>query len=331
MIFGFTYTLVTGFILTAGGDWTGLGPVKGVPLLILLLLWTVERIVILTSVSPEILIALTLLFPIFFTYQLIKLLDTYKMKFVFITLISLIPITRLFYFLAVTSILEIDLNFLYEIILWALIMLTSIIAGRVTPRFTMNFFDLKGPLQSPKPLLLTAFILTFAMIVNVFEHVPSTVKMTITVAAGLAQLFRMAYWHSFQALKKPIIGFLHIGFFMLTIAIIYKGLTYPFPQLDIYRASLHFIVMGAISFIAMNIMIRASLGHTGRKVQVGPTIFVIFICLLVGVIVRAGLPVIFPTLLVSSLHYSMGFWTLGFLIYLIKFLPILVTKRIDKD
>ena len=44
MVFGYTLAVVSGFLLTAIKNWTGVQTIQGKPLLMLFLLWTVARI-----------------------------------------------------------------------------------------------------------------------------------------------------------------------------------------------------------------------------------------------------------------------------------------------
>jgi uncharacterized protein involved in response to NO len=78
-------------------------------------------------------------------------------------------------------------------------------------------------------------------------------------------------------------------------------------------------------------MMRAGLGHTGRKVVFGLMEKSILACMFIGVITRVFLPLIDVGTFGMALHCGMGFWTLGFILYLIKYLPFFLKERCSAD
>src|SRR5690554_1782199 len=129
-------------------------------------------------------------------------------------------------------------------------------------------------------------------------------------------------------LRRAILCMLHIGLLLFSLARIFLALAQVMRALDVGSGAIHFLATGGVTIISTNIIVAASLGPTGREIKLSPTIAAIFACIVIGAVWRAFVPAIWPHHYISSLHWSMGFWTLGFVLYLIKFNPILTQARI---
>lgn len=70
-------------------------------------------------------------------------------------------------------------------------------------------------------------------------------------------------------------------------------------------------------------MMRASLGHTGRPLEVGPVLTVAFACVVLAAVVRASAPA------GTGLLLAAGFWTAGFAAFLVFCVPILTTGNAE--
>lgn len=333
MLFGFVTTLIIGFILTAGGHWAGKGTLSGMPLVILFILWILEQLTLLLPMSSVIPFIFAVSLSSYFIYTLNNLLSGYKQQLRFVLLLATLSLCKLAYLAALAfnfgQGIEDFNQYILNITMWVLIVLTTIVGGRVTPRFTRNYFKIAYPLDSNTKLEKFSFYANLSIILTCFNFLPDVLNSIVFIIAGIANLTRMIPWQSSRALRKPIIGMLHIGYFTIAISLIFIGLSYVFEQLTYANASLHFLLAGGISIMGINIMIRASLGHTGHKVEMTPAIYVIFASIIIGAYLRMFIPVLLPELTLTSYHYSMGFWTFAFLIYLIKFIPIVLKKRAD--
>jgi uncharacterized protein involved in response to NO len=77
-------------------------------------------------------------------------------------------------------------------------------------------------------------------------------------------------------------------------------------------------------------MVRVTLGHTGRNIQEPPAaVPAMFVLLVVGALVRVVLPLLDPG------HYQLWialagcFWMFSFSMFLASFMPMLLQPRID--
>lgn len=329
MLYGFLLTLVAGFILTAGGHWTGRGPLRGRWLFILFGLWFVDKIILFAPLPNPVYFIAAALFPATFLVSLSRLLRGYRQYGRFIGLTGFLSASKLLYLGgAIYESPELK-NFSMKAVIWVIIMLVAIIGGRVTPRFTKNFFGLKQELAPPKHLETALFVTLASTMLWLIPHGLDWLNALIFVTAGVLNLVRASFYLPCQAMKKPMLGMLHLGYSIYALGLIYMGLAQVFQRFDIGKGSLHFLATGGFSIIAINIMTRASLGHTGRPIKLTPLFALMFACIVIGAFLRAFIPPIWPNLYFPSLHYSMGFWTLGFVLYLVKFLPIMFKDRAD--
>ena len=330
MIFGFFYTLIIGFILTAGAHWTNKEPIHGIALIQLLGLWILDQMAILFS--P------TILFPIVTSFLLgllliklvASLLAGYRQKWIFIIAIFVLTTAKVLFVYQAEQRGFIYKDILYNLATWVYVFLTIIIGGRVTPNFTKNYFKIKEELKAPALLNNLSILFTALIVITAFSD-NIYLNSGIYLVAGTTSLVKIFFWLPLKALKHPIIGMLHIGYFVLSISLIVKGFSYHLESLEYTRASLHLLLTGGVSIMALNIMVRATLGHTGRPINMSITIGIMYISIILGMLIRFLVPIISPEHFTKSLHHSMGFWTFAFLLYLIKFIPIVFRKRFNDN
>ncbi|MCO4753084.1 MAG: NnrS family protein [Bacteriovoracaceae bacterium] len=330
MLYGFLMTLIAGFLLTAGGAWTGKGAVSGRPILTLFMLWFVDQVLLFFPMPNVLYFIAASTFPLCFIYLCSHLLKGYKQVRIFMFLIILLFVSKLT-FIASAIYRNTDLKeFSINSALWVVIVLVGIIAGRVIPNFTKKLLKIESELTPPRSLERFFSISMIATIVWLVPHGQDWLNCMLFLLAGGLSIARLSYFAPVKSLKHPMIGFLHIGYFIYSLSLITLGLGILLPHWDSGRASLHLLAAGGVSIIAINIMTRASLGHTGREIKMTPTIMLSFICIIIGAILRVIIAPIWPELYYPSLHHSMGFWTLSFILFFIKFVPILLKKRMKK-
>lgn len=329
MLFGYTFTIVLGFILTAGGHWTGVGPLGNKSLSIMFLLWCIDLIMVSLTSSPLLILFASSTLSFYFLFHLNNLLKKYKMRIRFMLLIGSIPVLKTLYLAGIVKVLPIKLQFITDITLIIYIIIVTTIAGRVTPRFTKNYFKFKYSIEAPTILNNATIISTAFLLLTLYPKAPSSLSFAVTFLCGFLHFLRFSFWRPFHAVKEPTMGFLHIGHFLFSCSILFKSLTHIYPSLDAHNSSTHFLLIGGLSFTAMNIMVRATLGHTGRKIYYTRYIQSIFLFIFAGMLIRVFVPIIEPIYFDESLYISTFFWILGFSLYLYKFIPLVIRKRLN--
>jgi uncharacterized protein involved in response to NO len=115
-------------------------------------------------------------------------------------------------------------------------------------------------------------------------------------------------------------GWLVIGFFL-------HALT-DLMLIDRVQA-IHAFTVGSIGTIAMGMMARVSLGHSGRRVQALPWMSAAFILVLVAAIIRVILPLLWPDHIGLFIYAAGLCWIAAFMIFGIRYSAILMRPRAD--
>jgi len=329
MYAGFTNALIAGFLLTASVSWSGQTARSGWPLVLLLLCWLSERILVLVpGLHPLVHYAYHFPFSALFLILLYLQLKGNKKNFlIFIPWLIAFTAAK-FIFLSGGLYQKPELIKLSKFLHLGLIrVLIVIITGRIVPFFMHTRIHFR-------PVVPTAIEVASTMtIVLLFLPdliaLPVWLSSLVYIAAFMAHSARFIYWQPWRTIKAPILVILQVGYLWLIAHL--AGSALSFTVVKAGNFSLHIFTAGALGTFAIAMMTRVALGHTGRKIKADGWILSMYACVLIGAFLRTLIPLFFPEVYVKSLHYSSGFWTMGFLIYLVRFTPILVRKRADAE
>jgi uncharacterized protein involved in response to NO len=76
-------------------------------------------------------------------------------------------------------------------------------------------------------------------------------------------------------------------------------------------------------------MTRTALGHTGRPLVAGRFETAAYLAMLAAALARVGLPLVDAAWLLRAVQWSAAFWTLAFVLYLVRYVPLLLWPRAD--
>ncbi|MEP3476820.1 MAG: NnrS family protein [Hyphomicrobiales bacterium] len=336
MIFGFVTAGIAGFLLSAMPNWTNTAPMIGKDLKVLFGLWVLGRIIFWLFLFFDNPIFGYLLFvdmalPIALFIHVSHVLVEAKnnRNYIFIGILLCLAIAN---FLTILDLIDLGLSSFNTGTLFAInmIMITlSVLGGRVIPNFTRNYLISKNSTYNigkfplvEKPalyLLILIAILDLAMPHSILSY------MIALLACG-AHAIRFSRWGGIKVLDNPIIWVLHLAYLLMIIALFLKAIEGLF---DIpYNLYLHCFTVGSIGLFMLAIMSRASLGHTGRPLQVKGIITFAYVMVFISAIVRIVAP-IFPSILTSAMGLSIFLWVLAYGAFLKIYIPILISKRVD--
>ena len=91
----------------------------------------------------------------------------------------------------------------------------------------------------------------------------------------------------------------------------------------------HVFTTGGISMVTLGIMVRVSLGHSGRPLQPPLLTILAFVLLNVSSLLRVAAPVFFPPAYGTLILLSGSVWILAFAFFLWNYFHILAAPRID--
>jgi uncharacterized protein involved in response to NO len=121
---------------------------------------------------------------------------------------------------------------------------------------------------------------------------------------------------------------LHAGYGWLALGLLLRALA-GFDSAVPGSLATHALTVGAIGSLTLGMMARVSLGHTGRALVASmPTVWA-FGAITAAAFARVIVPLLAPGWYFTALVASAGLWTAAFVLYLVAYLPVLVTPRVD--
>lgn len=334
MLFGLVSAAIAGFLLTAVPSWTSSRGFGGFPLVILTITWLLGRVFFLLAEKiPFGLLAFAELafLPMLAVFVAPPLIRSRNRNTPLLGVLLLLWLADASFLWAMqSSDVGMAAKSIYAMLNGVLIMIT-IIGGRIVPAFTGSSLRKSGinaPMRS-WPWLERAVIVLMVLMLLVDLWGPG-VQITGAVAAlaALAQLLRLSGWNGWRTAKEPIVWILHVGYIWIPIGLLLKAcfLLGGFPWAAFWQ---HALGAGAAATMILAVMSRATLGHTGRPLQVVPFMAWSYGLLIAAVVVRVWGPVMLPISYVASIKLAGGLWIAAWLIYAVIYTPILLKPRLD--
>lgn len=296
MVFGFAAATVAGFLLTAIPNWTGRMPLQGGPLAVLVLLWAVGRAGVLLSglIGGYAAAVADLAFPAAFLGAVAREIVAGKnwRNLPMLIALSLLLIGNLLVHLDAIGVAD-TAELGNRLGVATLLMLISLVGGRIIPSFTRNWLMKNRPeVSPPRPenqvdhavLGVTALVLVSWVVAP-----DAVVTAWGTIIAGSAISLRMSRWQGHKTMREPLLLILHVGYGWLAAGLLLLGLNELFDLLPT-TAALHALTVGAIGTMTLAVMTRASLGHTGRPPIAGLGTQVIYALVTLAALLRVLSP-----------------------------------------
>jgi uncharacterized protein involved in response to NO len=284
MLFGFVMATVGGFLLTAIPNWTGRPPVAGTPLAVLVALWALGRIVcIFSAILPLWLVVVAdLAFAIALEAVAVRELLAVGNKRNYPLLAPLVV-------LAISNLLmHLQFALGWRLAIAVVIVLISVIGGRIVPAFTRNWLSARGitPLP-PSANVADRFALGTlhgGMIAWAFLPDWQPVGLLLLIAAVL-NLVRLAHWRGIATSEEPLLSILHLGYLWVVVGVALLGVSLVSDAVPV-QAALHALTAGAMGTMTLAVMTRATLGHTGRVLRADKVTMVIYALVNVAALLR---------------------------------------------
>jgi uncharacterized protein involved in response to NO len=319
MIFGFTGALISGFILTASANWSGRPAFRGTPLLVLALLWVVERLALYIPIPPVVALLLSLPFFGMLTVMLyLQLRFSPRQLKTFVPIISVLFLAKIL-FLVGSYLNKIQLMLdAKDFALGMIKFLILLIAGRVVPFFTNSKMGAHLHISVPPFIQIAALVPVFLLALPIPFLQQFYVHTSLLSAAIILLIVRSYYWHPLKSAKEPMLLILNMGVLWMVIHFILDLVSGFNPAYAQFQAPLHAFAAGSVGVTALGMMTRVSLGHTGRKIEADYGVWIIFICVNLGAVSRVFLPYFISNYPVA-LSIANFFWSFAFLGYFLRF------------
>lgn len=329
MIFGYGSAVVAGFLFTAVPNWTGRMPARGWPLAALLTLWTIGRLAMAgwLALPPLAVMGVDGLFLIaviaMIAREIIAGRNWRNLK-------VLLPVTLLgvsnlcFHVEAMTNGVA-DTSRRFGIAV--LIFLIMLIGGRIIPSFTRNWLARTDARRMPVPFgRFDAVCLGIgALSLLAWSAAPETpISGILLLLAGGMHALRLMRWRGLASLPEPLLFMLHVAYALVPAGLL-AAAAVPFGLLE-PAAPVHILGIGAIGGMTLAVMIRATMGHSGRPLRAGPMLTLSFGLILAATAMR----------FLGAAPLALGWdgttaaaclWSVGFALVLAKIGPWLVSPK----
>jgi len=330
MVYGFAIAVMSGFLLTAVRNWTGLPTPTGYSLVALVLLWGTARVLVTTG--PAMLAAFVdvLFIPVLTIAIAVPIFRSRNQRnYKVVVLLGLLAVSHIVYHMAFLGSFPSWLNHTAVIVAIELItILYALVAGRVIPAFTRNAIQGSDPKNAMWLEVLSfgsLMLIVATTVASDWVTVPAALSRTLFVVAAVAQLFRLALWQPQVTLKDPLLWMMSVSYSWLPAALLLRAFA---PSIG-DAAWIHALTTGAVSGLMLAMMMRSTLGHTGRELVASRADIGAFLVLQLAAVIR-----VIATFVPASQHAqfvngSGVLWILAFGVFLLRYLPMLSRPRID--
>lgn len=333
MLFGFVGAVISGFLLTAIPNWSGRLPIAGAPLAMLFGLWLAARVAVLFSTQVGPLVAALLDVGFYVVLAALAAREVFAAKnsnFPIVVMVMLFAIANAVDHSAAAGIIDDDGAGTRAAIALVILMI-SMIGGRVVPSFTRNWLVKQGvqrglPTQPGRFDMIVISATAFAMAGWLISHLNSSVGFLLLLAAVL-QLVRLARWSGARAWWDPLVLVLHVGYAWVPVGLCLLGLSIVSTAVP-GSGAIHALTAGAMATMILAVMTRATLGHTGRELKADGATVMIYILVTIGALGRVVAPLL-PMDYMLSVRLSGIAWGSAFLLFLLAYGPKLVGPRPD--
>ena len=325
MLYGYLPAVITGFLFTAIPNWTGRLPIQGKPLLALVVVWIAGRLGVTFSAYTGWLAAMLidasflLLVAAAASREIMAGRNWKNLNVVILVLLLLagnvaFHLEAHFHGLAETGI---------RIGVAVVVLLISLIGGRIIPSFTRNWLVRENPGRLPAPfgrfdmvvVAVSALTLAVWVIASSSHYTGAALAFT-----GLLHLVRLARWAGDRTFRERLLTILHVGYAFVPLGFLLNAAS----AFDLVPpgAGIHAWMAGAAGTMTLAVMSRATLGHTGQPLTASVTTQAIYLAIIVAALARIC-AVIEPAWGEPLLHVAAFAWAAAFFGFAISFGPLL--------
>ncbi|MFV2051574.1 NnrS family protein [Aliiroseovarius sp. YM-037] len=327
MIYGYSAAVICGFLFTAIPNWTGRLPTRGWPLILLLTLWLAGRLAVAgvgdlphwaaAGIDAAFLIAVVAMALV----EIIAGKNWRNLKVVVPVLILLLSNILFHVEVMVAGASDIGQRLGIAVVVF----LITLIGGRIIPSFTRNWLNKRGAAALPTPfnrfdaICIGAGGITLLLWASGMQN---AVTSTVLLIAGILHAARLTRWQGHQTWRSPILLMLHVAYGFIPLGLIALAVAAPV-------VGLHLLGVGAIGGMTLAVMMRATMGHTGRDLTAGGLLTAAFALLITAALIRSLAGTITIAGL-SGITLSATLWAIAFGVFVFRVGPWLLTSRVAR-
>ncbi len=327
MVFGYTLAIVVGFLFTAGRNWSGQPTPTGPALMALAALWLAGRVLVLTPFGVAA-TAVNVAFPLLAAWGLWRALRAAgnRRNYFFVGLLLALAGAAAVLHLGQLQWMNLPAELGLPVALDMLLFIIAVMTGRVVPMFTNNGCPGAQARREPRleTFALGSVLALLAADALGLQGLPLAALASLVAVAHTA---RWWLWQPWKTLRHPLVWVLHAAYLWLPV---HLGLRAA-AALGWVAAgpATHALTVGLIGTLTLGMITRTALGHTGRPLRAGRIETAAYLAMLGAALVRVCLPLHDPAWLLQSVSVSAALWSLAFVLYLVRYTPLLLWPRAD--
>jgi uncharacterized protein involved in response to NO len=326
MLYGFLPAVIAGFLFTAIPNWTGRLPLRGRPLMLLVALWVAGRVCVTFSTETGWLAAMLvdcgflLLIAAAAAREIIAGKKWINLSMVVLVLVLLGG--NMTFHLEAHFKGAADLSIRVGIAV--VVLLISLIGGRIIPSFTRNWLVKQNPGRLPVPFSRFDMLCVAAGAIALVCWIASPAAILPGYAlalAGVLHLIRLGRWAGDRTGRERLLLILHVGYAFVPIGFLLNACG-AFGLVPV-GAGIHAWMAGAAGIMTLAVMSRATLGHTGQQLTASVATQAVYASIIVAVFARIC-AVIEPAHSLPLLHVAAFGWAGAFIGFALCYGPTLI-------
>ncbi len=332
MLYGFAVAVIAGSLLTAVRNWTGLPTLTGAMLGTLAGFWLLARALAVTGPGPVAAVVDVLFLPalgLAIALPILRSRNTRNLK--MLGVVAALAILNVVYHLSYLDVLSHDwAPASIRLALDLVTVLMAIVGGRVIPAFTANAIAGASPRRSGAVEFLSFGTLVVILVADAaapWFALPSSVWIVLLAVAAMAHGVRLALWQPIRTYGNALLAMLPMAYAWIPVALALRALSHA--AVVPTAAATHALAIGAMGSLMLAMMMRSALGHTGRPLVAGYSECIAFSLAQLAAAARV-LGATVPELPYRESAIVAGtLWSLAFVVFLIRYWPILTRPRVD--
>ncbi len=327
MLYGFTLAVITGFMFTAVRNWTERSTPTGGWLMAIAALWVAGRILILTpfawlsalaNAAFPLAVAIGIAIPLFRSRN--------RRNYVFVAILAVIALSELYVHLSQLLTWRAPAWVGIQVALDLVLVVMTIMAGRVIPMFTTNAIpEAKSRRYPGVERTALGAVLALALLDGV--QVKGAMLLAVLMLAASSHVVRWWLWAPHRTFRTPLVWVLHAAYVWIPIHFALRAGAEL--QLIAPPLAVHALTVGAIGGLTIGMMTRTAKGHTGRSLTADTGDVACYSLVLGAAIVRVFGPLLLPALYAGCVLISAALWSTGFGLYAVRYWSPLTRARID--
>ncbi len=328
MLYGYVAASIAGFLLTAIPNWTGRLPVSGWPLGALALLWVAGRVAILASSTIGGIAAAAIDVSFLATLGAVAAREIIAGKnwrnLRVLIILGVLMTGNVVFHAEVLMKGAADVGI--RVAVASVILLISLIGGRIVPSFTNNWLVRNNPGRLPVPFArfdMAALALSALALIAWIAVPGHVVTGALFVVAGLLQAVRLARWAGDRTLADRLVLVLHVAYTFVPLGFLLIGASALSSEVP-PSAGIHAWTAGAVGLMTLAVMTRATLGHTGQALQATPMTQAIYALVFVSAFLRIVAAFTGSIALIETAGLA---WVAAFACFVLLYGPLLARRK----